>query len=166
FIASLERLLIGEVLIHHLDVVRWLLGPLTVAAVHAGRRCEAVRGEDHAQLMLTGAGLAALVDASLVVPGAPAQPVDAFELLGTHGAATLEGRVLRLAGRREERIELDLDDAYRASYAGAIGHFTDCLRTGATFETDPQDNLRTLALVEEAYAARVPKHLRPLDSLP
>lgn len=151
FFATLERLIIGELLIHHLDVVRWLLGPLEVVAAHAGRVCPAVRGEDHAVLLLAGGATTAIVDGSLTAAGAPSKAADAFELLGTRGAATLEGNLLRLAGRRNERLEIDLDAAYGASYAGAIAHFVGCLRKGIEFETAPGDNLQTLALVEQAY---------------
>jgi len=42
---------------------------------------------------------------------------------------------------------------YQASFDGAIGHFVDCLTSDAPFETDVRDNLETLRLVEEAYAA-------------
>lgn len=38
FFAELERLLIGEVFIHQLDVLRWLLGPLRIVAARTGRR--------------------------------------------------------------------------------------------------------------------------------
>ncbi len=153
FFAVLERLVIGEVLIHHLDVVRWLMGPLDVVMARAGRLCPAVRGEDHALIVLAGNGRWAVVDGSLVTAGGPGKSADAFELLGTRGTAVLEGTVVRLHGSREECIRLDLDAAYRASYAGAIGHFAEALHSGAQFETGPDDNLQTLVLVEHAYAA-------------
>ena len=41
----------------------------------------------------------------------------------------------------------------KASFDGAIGHFVDCLASGAAFETDVLDNLETLRLVDQAYAA-------------
>ena len=34
----------------------------------------------------------------------------------------------------------------------AAGHFVDALRNNTAFETGPDDNLKTLALVEAAYA--------------
>jgi predicted dehydrogenase len=37
FFAGLDRLLVMEVLIHHIDTLRYLLGPLTLAASAIGR---------------------------------------------------------------------------------------------------------------------------------
>lgn len=48
---------------------------------------------------------------------------------------------------------MDLAADYEASYLGAIAHFLDRLDDGEPFETGPEDNLRTLALVEAAYGA-------------
>ncbi len=152
FFATLPRLLIGELLVHHLDVVRWLLGPLTVLAARTGTACKAVRGEDRALILLGGALRTAVVDGNLAAAGTPSQPRDQFELIGTRGAAYFDADEVRLAGAREEALQIDADAAYRASYSGAIGHFVASLASGARFETDPSDNLQTLALVEQAYA--------------
>lgn len=156
FFSELKRLLIGEVLIHHLDVLRWLLGPLRVAAARAGRLCAAVRGEDHAVILLEGRQRWALLDSSLVVPGAPPTPSDRLELIGTQGTVLLEGNVLRLNGKRNESMTFDLVAGYGDSYAAAIAHFAAALTSDAAFETAPIDNLQTLALVEEAYALASP----------
>jgi D-apiose dehydrogenase len=156
FFSELKRLLIGEVLIHHLDVLRWLLGPLRVVAARTGRLCAAVRGEDHAVILLEGHQRWALLDSSLVVPGAPPTPSDRFELIGTQGTVLLDGNVLRLNGRRSESITFDLATGYGDSYAAAIAHFAAALTTDAPFETGPADNVQTLALVEEAYALASP----------
>ena len=99
FFAQLERLLIGELLIHHLDVLRWLLGPLRVVAARTGRLCAQVRGEDHAVILLEGQKRWALLDGRLVVPGAPPTPSDRLEIIGTKGTVLFEGSTLRPAGR-------------------------------------------------------------------
>jgi len=156
FFATLERLLIGEVLVHHLDVVRWLMGPLEVVAARAGRACEAVRGEDHAVILLAAGSRTAMVDGNLSAHGAPSKSSDQFELIGTRGAACFTGEEVQLRGGRQERLAIDPELAYRASYAGAIGHFASALASGACFETDARDNLETLALVEAAYACLRP----------
>jgi predicted dehydrogenase len=49
-------------------------------------------------------------------------------------------------------------EGYGDSYAAAIAHFVESLRTGDAFETDIDDNLQTLALVEQAYALAQPLH--------
>ena len=156
FFAQLERLLIGELLIHHLDVLRWLLGPLRVVAVRTGRLCPQVRGEDQAVILLEGHQRWALLESSLVVPGAPPTPSDRLEITGTEGSVLFEGNMLRLQGARNESITLDLASGYGDSYAAAIAHFAAALASNAPFETDPDDNLQTLALVEDAYALARP----------
>lgn len=156
FFAQLERLLIGEVLVHHLDVLRWLLGPLRVVTTRTGRLCPAVRGEDHAVILLEGGNCWALLDGSYVVPGAPPTMADRLELIGSKGSALFAGNLLRLQGEREELITLDLVTGYGDSYAAAIAHFAAALMSEAAFETDVQDNLHTLALVEDAYALARP----------
>lgn len=152
FFAHLERLLIGEVLIHQLDVLRWLLGPLTVVAARTGRLCPTVRGEDHAVIMLEGSNCWAMLEGNLSVPGALPTPSDRLELIGTGGSALFEESTVRLRGGCEESIELDLTAGYGDSYAAAIAHFAAALTSGDAFETDVHENLHTLALVEDAYA--------------
>ena len=76
---------------------------------------------------------------------------------GTEGTAFLDGsgalRIVRdgPGGRSEAAPEFDRTDAYPRSYAAAIAHFVDGLRTGAPFETSLEDNLRTLTAVFAAY---------------
>ena len=50
FIASLERALVMEVLIHHIDTLRFLLGDMTLDFARLGRASVAMRGEDRALL--------------------------------------------------------------------------------------------------------------------
>ena len=52
-----------------------------------------------------------------------------------------------------------MPDTRRASTA-VIGHFIDRLLDGGPFETDVRDNLETLRLVEQAYAAAESEHRR------
>jgi D-apiose dehydrogenase len=156
FCATLERFLIGEVLIHHLDVLRWLLGPLRVVAARIGRQCPAVRGEDAAAILLEGQGRWACLDGSFVVPGASPTPTDRLELIGARGTAQFDGETVRLAGARQEANRIDTVAGYGDSYAAVIAHFAAALASGGAFETDLQDNLQTLALVEEAYRLALP----------
>ena len=50
-------------------------------------------------------------------------------------------------------IEFQFQSDYEEGYVNAIAHFVDCLRSGKPFETPISDNLETLRLVEDAYAA-------------
>lgn len=151
-LATLDRLLLMEVLIHHIDTLRFLLGPLTLRGARLGRSCPAVRGEDRATLLLTTtAGAAASLVGDFLAHGHPPEQFDRLEIFGSHGAILLERDRLRLHGGAPEDITLDLEANYRASYTAAIRHFVDRLADGAPFETAPDDNLETLRIVEAAY---------------
>ena len=151
-LAGLDRMLVMEVLIHHVDVLRFLLGPLELEAARIGKRCEAIRGEDRAALLLRGPGDAPVsLIGDFMAHGHPAMLSDRLEIQGNAGTATLRGSELRLLGRRPESSTLDLAADYRASYLGAITHFLDRLADDGMFETSPDDNLKTLEIVETAY---------------
>jgi predicted dehydrogenase len=149
---TLQRMLVTEVLIHHLDTLRFLLGPLTLGGARLGRSCTAIAGEDRATLFLTAKGGAAVsVVGDFMAHGHPPQAFDRLELLGTRGAILLERDRLRLIGDPAENVGVDLAANYEASYLGAITHFLDRLADGAAFETSPAEHLETLRIVEAAY---------------
>src|ERR1700676_299819 len=60
FIQHEERLMIAELLIHHLDVMRYLCGELAVVAARAARTVAEVRGETVAAIFLQNASGAAV----------------------------------------------------------------------------------------------------------
>jgi predicted dehydrogenase len=152
FMRTEKRMLVAEVLIHHLDTLRMLLGPMTVRDAMLSRTSQAVAGEDGATLLLQTAGGASVsVFGTFAAYGAPAESRDRLVILGECGAIHLEGTELRLSGRREERISFHHDEAYQGSYTAAIAHFIRSLRAGTPFETSCDDNLETLLLVEECY---------------
>lgn len=153
FFRTLERLLVMEVLIHHLDTLRFLLGEMTVDAAQLGRSNDDIRGEDMAAIALRrdADGVPIFVTGNLAVHGAPPVPFDRLRLIGSRGVATLEATELRLVGETALTESFDADASYAGSYAAAIAHFLDGLAAGGRFETGAADNLRTLALVEEAY---------------
>jgi D-apiose dehydrogenase len=151
-LATLDRFLLMEVMIHLVDTVRFLVGPLTLAAARLGKSCPVVRGEDRASLLLvTAGGASVFIVGDFMAHGYPPVQYDRVEILGTRGSITLERDRLRLRGESDEEISLDLPSHYRASYVGAITHFVDRLSDGAPFETSPSDNLETLRLIEAAY---------------
>ena len=152
--ATLERLLVMEVLIHHVDTLRFLLGPLTLAGASLGRSCALVRGEDRASMfMTTAAGAAVSLIGDFMAHGYPVAQRDRLEILGTTGAILFEGERLRLVrgAHTEEDVAIDLAANYEASYLAVFTHFLDRLDDGASFETSPEDNLETLRIVEQVY---------------
>jgi predicted dehydrogenase len=151
-LAGLERMLLMEVLIHHVDTLRFLLGPLALAGAQLGRDCPAIRGEDRASLLLTTAtGAAVSLAGDFMAHGHPPQAFDRLEVMGTRGAIVLDRDRLRLTGDPAEDVPLDLDADYAQAYVAAIAHFLDRLADGAPFETAPEDHLETLRIVEAAY---------------
>jgi predicted dehydrogenase len=152
FMRSEARMLVAEVLIHHLDTLRMLLGPLRVTACATSRTCPDLAGEDTALIQLAGTGgVAVQVFATLAAHGAPPAAPDRLEILGPDGAIRLQGSELSMTGRETRKQSFNLAATYEDSYAATIAHFIDRLDDGAPFETSPADNLETLRLVEDCY---------------
>jgi predicted dehydrogenase len=148
------RLLIGGLLVHHLDVMRWLVGPMQVLAARAGHTSDAVIAETMATIMLsTDSGAPVVVAGNMAAPGTPAQIEDRLELIGSVGRIVLRGNRLELSGAQSNATEYDLAAAYQAAFDGAIQHFVDSVISGTPFETDASDNLETLRLMEASYVA-------------
>ena len=152
FLREESRMLIAEVLIHHLDTLRFLLGPLQVRAAVLSRTNPDIAGEDGAVLHLTtaeGAGVG--VFASFAAHGAPVHQKDQLLILGECGSLELDGSCLTLAGTAHEQQGYDAAQVYADSYRDAIAHFVTCLANGQAFETSAHSNLATLQLVEDCY---------------
>ncbi len=152
FMARMQRFIIMELLIHHLDTIRFLMGPMAVLGCQTHRLSADVIGEDTALILLkTATGAFGTVYGSFSAAGYPPLSQDRLELIGQRASIIFERNQIRLIGEKEETVTIDLTDAYQTSYDNAIAHFVDCLRSGQPFETDGFDNLATLRLVEEAY---------------
>lgn len=150
---GIERLLVMEVLIHQLDTLRFLLGELDLIDARLARSTDAIIGEDIATLTLRRRvdGLPVELVGNLAVHGEPPQARDQLRIVGADATIDLDGFHLRCAGRFVHDEPFDPECTYQGAYDNAIAHFLDGLESGAAFETDPGDNLRTLALVEAAY---------------
>ncbi len=154
FMQHEERLMIAEVLIHHLDVMRYLCGELVVVGARAARTVPDVAGETVAAVFLqTVSGAPVEVTGTMAAPGYPPRPPDRLEVVGRKASATFESSELRLLGDQPRTQSYDRDQGYQASFDGVIAHFVECRESGAPFETGPADNLETLRLVEDAYRA-------------
>jgi predicted dehydrogenase len=99
FIATLERALVMEILIHHIDTLRFLLGELELRHARLGHGSPALRGEDRAFLAFeTAAGAPVSMLANLAAHGEPPGLVDRLTLIGTRGTLVLDGDTLRCFG--------------------------------------------------------------------
>ncbi|HUN45676.1 MAG TPA: Gfo/Idh/MocA family oxidoreductase [Stellaceae bacterium] len=154
FMQHERRLMLAEVLIHHIDVMRYLCGELRVAAARAARTLPDVAGETFAAVLFeNAAGTPVEVVGTMAAAGYPPRTPDRVEIIGTKASAIFDGNILQLAAAVRRKITYDGDQGYQASFDGVIAHFVDCLEQGKPFETDPADNLQTLRLVEHAYWA-------------
>ena len=152
FFANLPRFIIMELLIHHLDTIRYLVGPVNVTAASAARVCPEVIGEDMALISLKAdSGALGTVSGNFCAAGFPPLPEDRLELIGEKASILYENNILRLRGETAETLEFDFAQAYQQSYDNAIAHFVKALQNETPFETGPEDNLQTLRLVEAAY---------------
>ena len=152
FMRGEKRMLVAEVLIHHLDTLRMLLGPLRVTAAGLSRTYAGMAGEDSAAIQMQAErGGSVAIFASFAAHGHPAVQVDRLEILGDAGSIRLDGPLLSCAGTQPAELRYDLAAEYQGSYNRTIAHFVQCLRDGVAFETAPEDNLETLRLVEDCY---------------
>jgi predicted dehydrogenase len=93
-----------------------------------------------------------VIDGDFAAPGFPPRTSEICELVGTRATALLHDQRLTLTSDgAAETFEYEREPAYQQSVDDCIGHFVDCLRSGAPFETAPRDNLETLRLVEDSY---------------
>lgn len=148
-----QRLLVMEVLIHHLDTLRYLFGEFELVAARLGRSNDDIIGEDSAILGLTrrADGVPLAVSGNFAVHGAPPAPADQLWIWGSAGTIHFDGATLSLAGPQPRQMTFEPAPSYQAAYDGAIAHFVDGLAQGGHFETSARDNLETLRLVEAAY---------------
>ncbi|HVM81201.1 MAG TPA: Gfo/Idh/MocA family oxidoreductase [Stellaceae bacterium] len=154
FMQHEARLMIAEVLIHHLDTMRYLCGELRVVSARAAHTLPDVTGETVADIFMeTADGAPVAVTGTMAAPGYPPRAGDRLELIGSKASAVFAENELRLLGPKPRSERYDGDLGYQASFDGVISHFVECLETGAPFETGPDDNLQTLRLVEHAYWA-------------
>ncbi len=154
YLKDFRRLLIFEVLIHHLDVLRVLLGPLEVIAARAASVNKALAGEDVAVVLLGGRNnLTAIVDGNLSAPGYGPMPMDRLEVMGTRGTLIFERDRLYMAGAEDAPVVFDLTTNYQLCFTQAVREFVRGIREGTPFPTDRLDNLETLKLMESCYVA-------------
>lgn len=153
FFRGEQRLLVMEVLIHHLDTLRSLFGEFDLHSARLGRSNDEIVGEDSAILGLSRRrdGVPLHVSGNLAVHGAQPSPADQLWIFGSEGTVHLDGSVLRLFGPRARDVSFDPFTSYQAAYDGAIAHFVSALSRRQGFETSAVDNLETLRLVEAAY---------------
>jgi len=151
YLVDFDRNLMFETMIHHLDVLRLLLGPLEVHAVRLGRLA-GMKGEDTASIILESKdGVGVTADGCLVAPGYAPLPSDRLELVGSRGTLVMDFDRIYLVGAENEAVQVDLVARYQECFTHAIGDFVAGIVEGRPMETDRLDNLQTLELMEACY---------------
>jgi predicted dehydrogenase len=154
YLTGFRRNLVFETMIHHLDVLRCLCGPLKVEAARLNRLAEGLPGEDTAAILMSGPdGLIATADGCLVAPGYPPLHGDRLEVIGTTGTIVMELDRIFVVGQEEAAERVDLLGRYQECFDTLMAEFVRGLRDGHPFETDRLDNLETLRLMESVYRA-------------
>ena len=154
YLKDFRRLLIFEVLIHNLDALRALLGPLEVVATQVARVNKELAGEDVAVILMRGqGGLGVVLDGSISAPGYGSLPVDRLEIMGSKGTLIYDRDRLYMAGSDEPPELFDLAKNYQVCFSSAVREFVHGIRSGTPFPTDRLDNLETLKLMESSYIA-------------
>jgi predicted dehydrogenase len=166
YLAAGERFIIEDLGIHILDVARFLFGDVARLTARARRVNPSIRGEDAATMLLDHeSGVASIVDCSYATRLAVEPfPETLIEIDGSDGSIRLnQGYELVATGkngiRRQDVSPRLLPWASRPwhniqeSVLAIQQHWVDCLRGGREPATSGRDNVKTLALVEAAYAA-------------
>jgi predicted dehydrogenase len=166
YLAQERRLIILDLVIHLLDVARYLLGEVRRLIARTASVRPGIKGEDAAVLMLDHEdGASCVVDATYQ----SRQETDPFpeiliEIDGGEGTIRLrQGYELVVTGaggtERRDVSPVLLSWASRPwhgvqeSVRNAQQHWVDCLRAGKEPATSGADNLKTYALAEAAYAS-------------
>ena len=162
FFRDYPRLLVYETAVHFFDTFRFLLGEVTLVFANLRRLNPVIRGEDAGQILLSfESGATAILDANRYNEAETPNPRYTFgelRLDGTHGHLAMEadssmrfkplgGEIRRIEYPRENR-NFAGDCVYHLQR-----HFTDRMLDGASFESTGEDYLKTLAVVEAAYAS-------------
>jgi predicted dehydrogenase len=154
YLKGFQRNLVFETMIHHLDVLRLLAGPLRVIAARLGRLAHDLPGEDTAAILMEGPdGLIATADGCICAPGYPELHGDRLELIGTEGTIVMDLNRVFLVGREQDAETVDLIGRYQECFDHAVRMFVAGVTTGQPFETDRLDNLETMRLMESVYRA-------------
>jgi predicted dehydrogenase len=153
YFRQLPRFLIYEALIHYLDTARFLFGEISSVYAEARRKNRNIVGEDCATILVNHHDdLVGCIDGHRYLDPVPDGPA--------MGEAFLEGDrgylLILATGDVLSKGALVWQNDVVAGYRGdsvwsTQNHFISCLRSGAEFESDGHDYLKTSAAMEAAY---------------
>lgn len=150
--------------IHTVDLLLWLLGPVTRVQALTGTVLHRIEGEDLALALLQfeSGAVATLEATTCAFPGYPRR----VEITGSEGTVVVDGDRLVAADLRapDRTLASPAGDEGRASAASPVvadasAHrrvledFAAAIRSGAPAACDGREGCRSLAVVEAVYAA-------------
>lgn len=178
YLATGKRFIIEDLGIHSLDIARFLLGDVSTITTRTARINPNVAGEDVATMLMDHkSGATSVVDCSYATKLAIEPfPQTLVEIDGSDGTIRLEQNYrLTVTGRNGTAVS-DVSPPLlpwasrpwhniQESVVAIQKHWVDCLAKGTEPATSGSDNLRTLALVEAAYAGAASGEPVQLDAL-
>jgi D-apiose dehydrogenase len=158
YFRDMPRLLIYETFVHFLDTYRYLAGEIESLYCITRRVNPNIRGEDCATVQLrfrSGAG--GLIDGNRISgPVTPPLAFGEFRLEGDRAAVrvTPDGdiRIHEDGDDEREHVFAKSDAGYKGDSVKAMQeHFISCLHSGRPAESEGEEYLKTVALVETCY---------------
>lgn len=160
FFRDYPRLLVYETGVHFVDTFRYLLGEVTEVYANLRRLNPVIKGEDTGQIFFKFAcGATAILDANRYNEAETDSPRYTFgelriDAMGGHLAmdfhSNLRMKLLGQPGRDVEYSRRNVHFAGDCVYA-LQRHFVDCMKSGAEFESNGEDYLKTLRVVDAIY---------------
>jgi predicted dehydrogenase len=155
YFQAMPRLIVYELGVHYLDTARYLFGEAESVYARLQRVSAHIAGEDLALLCVNFDGLTCVVDTNWFAVPEPAPRGVTMGTLVVEGAAATavlsgDGKLTLHTGGEAQAWSFPADTAAQG-FVAAQQHFVDCVRAGATPETDGWQTLRTMALVFAAY---------------
>ena len=154
YFTEMERFLVIEVIVHHIDTARFLFGDIDEVYCQTGTLNPAVGAEDFALLTLRHrGGVRGIIDGNRVTePDESGPAMETVRIEGMENKIRLGHSGEVLLGD-ESVFSVDGMPGYRGDSCRATQqHFVDCLANNEEFETEATDYLRrTVAVVEACY---------------
>lgn len=159
YFRKMKRLLVYETAVHYLDTFRYLLGEIRSVDCRIATINPVIAGEDCALIALTFEnGAHGVIDANRITgPVPPPVTLGTCTVEGDRGALRLDasGGLHFSSPEGEERLPFEPPtEGYRGdSVRATCEHLADCLRRGSRAESEGEDYLATVDLVEACYAS-------------